>query len=66
MEDTNNSKTAKKGLFRYKGGGEQTVISFLGIELTAPSNLRNPGIVYISFIVVNLILFLVLKSFVIN
>ena len=52
------------GILNYKDKGSQTVFKFLGIELTAPSGLKNPGTVYISFIVVNLLIFLVLKSFV--
>tara|TARA_Y100001968_G_C19241948_1_gene659903 strand:+ start:660 stop:881 length:222 start_codon:yes stop_codon:yes gene_type:complete len=54
----------KGGLLNYKDKGSQTVISFLGYELTAPAGLKKPGIVYISFILVNLIVFLVLKGFI--
>ena len=53
-----------KGIFSYKDKGSQGVISFLGYELTAPSGLKNPGIVYLSFIFVNLLIFLILKSFI--
>ena len=53
-----------KGIFSYKDKGKQSVIEIFGYELTAPSGLKNPGLVYISFIVVNLIIFLVIKSFI--
>ncbi len=61
--DKENPKQSK-GILRYSNKGEQTVFSLFGIELTAPAGLRNPGIVYLSFIVVNFILFLVLRSFI--
>lgn len=70
MEEKNNldENTEKSflegGLFNYKDGEKQSVLKIFGIELTAPSGLKNPGIVYISFIVVNLIVFLILKGFV--
>ncbi len=72
MEENNNSKNKNldsllsEGPFKYKDGEKQSVLKIFGIELTAPSGLKNPGVVYISFIVVNFILFsfLILKSFV--
>ena len=53
-----------KGIFSYKDKGKQGVITLFGYELTAPSGLKNPGIVYLSFIFVNLIIFLILKNFI--
>ena len=53
-----------KGIFSYKDKGTQGVISIFGYELTAPAGLKNPGVVYLSFIFVNLLIFLVLKSFI--
>ena len=52
------------GLLNYKDKGSQTVITFLGFELTAPAGLKNPGIVYISFILINVTIFFVLRSFI--
>ena len=52
------------GLIKYQKTDEKSVISFFGIELTAPSSLKNPGIVYLSFIFINLLIFLILKSFI--
>tara|TARA_B100000965_G_scaffold380832_1_gene377741 strand:- start:927 stop:1193 length:267 start_codon:yes stop_codon:yes gene_type:complete len=52
-----------KGIFSYKDKDSQGVITIFGYELTAPAGLKNPGIVYLSFVFVNLLLFLVLKSF---
>ena len=63
--DSNQEKSfLSKGIFNYKDTGTQGVISLFGYELTAPSGLKNPGIVYLSFIFVNLLIFLVLKSFI--
>ena len=53
-----------QGIFSYKDKGTQGVITLFGYELTAPAGLKNPGIVYLSFIFVNLLIFLVLKSFI--
>ena len=53
-----------KGIFSYKDKGTQGVMTLFGYELTAPAGLKNPGIVYLSFIFVNLIIFLMLKSFI--
>ena len=53
-----------KGIFSYKDKGTKGVITLFGYELTAPAGLKNPGIVYLSFIFVNLLIFLILKSFI--
>ena len=53
-----------KGIFNFKDKGTQGVITLFGYELTAPAGLKNPGIVYLSFIFVNLLIFLILKSFI--
>ena len=52
------------GLIKYQKTGTKSVISLFGIELTAPSSLKNPGIVYLSFIVINFVIFaLFFKNF---
>ncbi len=72
MEQENPSSTQGKkpwyqgGLLNYKDKGSQTVISFLGFELTAPASLKQPGIVYIAFIIINLTIFIFLRNLVIN
>ena len=53
-----------QGIFSYKDKGTQGVITLFGYDLTAPAGLKNPGIVYLSFIFVNLVIFLILKSFI--
>ena len=53
-----------QGIFNYKDKGTQGVLTLFGYELTAPAGLKNPGIVYLSFIFVNLLIFLILKSFI--
>jgi len=64
VESNKESKEESKGLLSYSSKGTQSVISLFGFELTAPSGLQNPGIVYIAFIAINLIIFLVLRSFI--
>ena len=64
LESNKESKTESQGILSYSSKGTQSVISFFGLELTAPSGLKNPGIVYLAFIVINLFIFLVLRSFV--
>ena len=64
LETNKESKEESKGILSYSSKGTQSVISLFGFELTAPSGLKNPGIVYIAFIVINLFIFLVLRSFI--
>ena len=64
LDKENKSSDKSQGILRYPSKGEQTVFSLFGIELTAPAGLKNPGIVYLSFIVINFILFLILRSFI--
>ena len=67
-EDKGDSNEEKpffaQGIFSYKDKGTQGVITLFGYELTAPAGLKNPGIVYLSFIFINLLIFLILKSFI--
>tara|TARA_B100000965_G_scaffold347025_1_gene318881 strand:+ start:906 stop:1169 length:264 start_codon:yes stop_codon:yes gene_type:complete len=62
--DSDEISKESKGILSYSSKGKQSVISLFGIELTAPSGLKNPGIVYLAFIVINLFIFLVLRSFI--
>ena len=64
LDSNKESKEESKGILSYSSKGSQSVISLFGLELTAPSGLKNPGIVYIAFIVINLFIFLVLRSFI--
>ena len=64
VESTEQKPFFAQGIFSYKDKGTQGVISLFGYELTAPTGLKNPGIVYLSFIFVNLLIFLILKSFI--
>ncbi len=64
LKSSKESKAESKGILSYSSKGTQSVISLFGFELTAPSGLKNPGIVYIAFIVINLFIFLVLRSFI--
>ena len=64
LDSKKESQTESKGILSYSSKGTQSVISLFGFELTAPSGLKNPGIVYIAFIVINLFIFLVLRSFI--
>ena len=64
MESNKESKVESKGILSYSSKGTQSVISLFGFELTAPSGLKNPGIVYLAFIIVNLFIFLALRNFI--
>ena len=65
VDNTNEEKPFfAQGIFNYQDKGTQGVITLFGYELTAPAGLKNPGVVYLSFIFVNLLIFLVLKSFI--
>tara|TARA_Y100001968_G_scaffold23184_1_gene18203 strand:+ start:268 stop:534 length:267 start_codon:yes stop_codon:yes gene_type:complete len=64
LESNKESKVESKGILQYSSKGTQSVISLFGFELTAPSGLRNPGIVYLAFIIINLLIFLALRSFI--
>ena len=64
LEANQEKKEDSKGILSYSSKGTQSVVSLFGFELTAPSGLKNPGIVYIAFIVINLFIFLALRSFV--
>ena len=64
MDSSKESKVESKGILSYSSKGTQSVISLFGFELTAPSGLKNPGLVYLAFIVVNLFIFLALRNFI--
>ena len=55
----------KKNVLTYDDE-QQTLFRFFGIELTAQKGLKNPRIVYISFILINCILLIILKSLIFN
>ncbi len=61
------NKEAKKSEIIHDGDKEtKTLLKFFGLELTAPASLKNAGLIYASFIIVNVILFFVIRSFVIR
>ena len=66
MEESNNKnesiEKSEKGLLNYDDDEKQTLFRIFGVEMTAPKGLKNPRIVYVSFIVINLILVVLLKS----
>ena len=62
IESRKESKVESKGILSYSSKETQSVISLFGFELTAPSGLKNPGIVYLTFIIVNLFIFLSLRN----
>ena len=64
LESNQKNKAESKGILSYSSKETQSVISLFGFELTDPSGLKNPGIVYLAFIVINLLIFLVLRSFI--
>lgn len=70
MEDNKESKdtneSSNKGILSYDDNDEQTLFSLFGIQMTAPKGLKNPRLIYISFIVVNFILLVILKNLISN
>ena len=66
LDSNEESKADSKGILSYSSKGTQSVISLFGFELTAPSGLKNPGIVYLFFIIVNLFIFLALRNLVLR
>ncbi len=50
-----------KGVFNYSDKEKQTVFRLLGYEMTAPAGLKNAGAIYLSFIIINIFLFVFLK-----
>ena len=54
------------GLMSYSDKEKQTVFKFLGLEMTAPASLKNPRLIYASFLIINIALLFVLKSFLIR
>ena len=61
--DGNSKKSLEKGFLAYEDDSKQTLFKFFGIELTAPKGLKNPRIVYVSFILINILLLLILKNY---
>ena len=53
-----------KSTFADKNQETQTVFKIFGIELTAPSKLKNPRTIYLLFIITNILLFILLKNFI--
>ena len=64
LESNKEREEESQGLLSYSSKGTQSVISLFGFELTAPSGLKNPGLVYLAFIIVNLFIFLALRNFI--
>ena len=64
LDSNQNKEQEAKGILSYSSKGTQSVISLFGFELTAPSGLKNPGVVYLAFIIVNLFIFLALRNFI--
>ncbi len=65
INQSNDGNNAK-GLLQYDSKEKQTIFKFFGVEMTAPKNLKNPRLVYISFILINVFLLILLKNFISN
>ncbi len=57
MEDNKNES-------KLSNNSNQTLFRFLGIELTAPKDLKYPRVIYIGFISINLFLLFLLRQFI--
>ena len=68
-EDNKNKKpekSLKKSILVYDEDSKQTLFRLFGIELTAPKELKSPRLIYLSFILINVILLLILKNITFN
>ena len=70
LEEGNNNKkdanSLEKSILVYDDDSKQTLFRLFGVELTAPKGLKNPRLVYLSFILLNVILLLLLKNITLN
>ena len=64
VEDT--KETVKQNLLSYDDKEQQALFTIFGIQLTAPKGLKYPRLVYISFIIINLILLILIKNIISN
>ena len=55
-----------KGVLSYRNDDKQTLFKIFGIEMTAPKGLKNPRIIYISFIAINLLALLLLRKLILS
>ncbi len=65
-ENKKPEKSLKKSILVDDEGSKQTLFRLFGIELTAPKGLKNPRLVYLSFILINVILLFILKNITFN
>ena len=49
ISEENDINKLKKGILSYEDNEKQTLFNFFGIEMTAPKGLKNPRIIYVSF-----------------
>ncbi len=61
-KESENSKINHESILSYDDKEEQTLFRIFGMEMTAPKGLKNPRLIYISFIIVNFIALLVIKN----
>ena len=66
INQIDNNENLSKGILSNDDNDDQTLFMLFGIEMTAPTELKNPRVVYISFIVVNFILLIILKNLISN
>ena len=55
-----------KGILSYINDDKQTLFKIFGIEMTAPKGLKNPRIIYISFIAINFLALLLLRKLILS
>ena len=49
IKENNSNKSLKNGILSYDDNEKQTLFKIFGMEMTAPKGLKNPRIIYISF-----------------
>ncbi len=52
--------------FDNQDNDKQTLFKLFGIEMIAPKGLQNPRIIYISFILINFIILIILKRLIMH
>ena len=66
IESESQTSYASKGVLQNENDDKQVLFRVFGVEMTAPKGLKNPRLIYISFIVVNFILLIILKNIISN
>ena len=56
------ARIKKEDLVSNSDDEQQTLFRLFGLEMTAPKGLKRPRIIYLSFIIINLIVLILLRN----